>query len=247
MSMSVTSNLVPQGETLQREVLRGGGMWSYVLRRHRILQLTDLEGGANVAALFFNRENFLERYNMSDTLKAQHIARLAHPDTLHSDMGRVMVSLVGDTLGWHDAIGGVSNAREVRERFGEGSYQEKRNDFYRNGRDNFLVEMGKWGMGKKDLVPNVNFFSKISISEDGTLRYHAEHSPAGSVVQLRAEMDVLVVLNTCHHALDTAKQYQPKPVELVVWQGEAPGPDDPCRCSRPENTRAFINTENFLR
>ena len=234
-------------KVLYREVLRGGGMWSGILRRHRILRLTDLEGGANVAALFYNKENFLERYNMSDTLKAQHIARLCHPYTLHSDMGRVMVSIVADTVGWHDPIAGTSTAYEVAQRFGSGTYQELRNDFYRNGRDNFLIELGKWGMGKKDLVPNVNFFSKVTVLEDGSLKYHPGHSQPGSVVLLRAEMDVLVVLNTCHHPLDPSEKYQPRPVELAVWQGDPPGPDDPCRCSRPENERAFINTENYLR
>ena len=237
----------PRENVLLRERLRGGGMWSYVLRRHRILRLTDPEGGANVAALFYQRENFLERYNMSDTLKAQHISRITYPYTLHSDMGRVMVSIVGDTLGWHDTVCGVSNAKEVKSQFGEGSYQEKRNDFYRNGRDNFLIELGKWGMGKKDLVPNVNFFSKVTVDQDGGLHYDAGHSKPGSVVMLRAEMDVLVVLNTCHHPLDTASVYNPKPVDIAVWQGDPPGPEDPCRQSRPENERAFINTETYLR
>lgn len=244
---TIRSNNADRDQVLYREVIRGGGMWSGLLRRHRILRLTDLEGGANVAALFYNRENYLERYNMSDTLKAQHIARLCHPFTLHSDMGRVMVSIVGDTTGWHDTIGGVSHAREVEQKFGSGTYQELRNDFHRNGRDNFLIELGKWGLGKKDLVPNVNFFTKVTVGEDGSLQYHQHHSQPGSTVLLRAEMDLLVVLNTCHHPLDPAKKYHPRPVELAVWQGEAPGPNDPCRCSRPENERAFTNTENYLR
>jgi uncharacterized protein len=230
---------------LFREVIRGGGMWSGIVRRHRLLRLRDIEGGANVSALFFNKVVPSDRYNMSDTLKAQHIARLAYPYTLHSDMGRVMVSIIGDTLGWHDAIGGVSTASEVERQFGIGLYQELRNEFYRNGYDNFLIELGKWGLGKPDLVPNVNFFSKVVVGDDGTMRFVCGHSKAGAEVLLRAEMDLIVVLNTCHHPMDPAERYAPKPVELALLQATPPAADDPCRLSRPENGRAFTNTENF--
>ena len=122
-----------------------------------------MEGGANAGALFYNIECPVERYNMPDTLKAQHIARLTQGYVLFSDMGRVLCSIVEDTCGWHDTITGHSDATMTREKYGEGSYQRLRNDFYRNTRDNFLVELGKHGLGKKDLTPNVNFFVKVAV------------------------------------------------------------------------------------
>lgn len=239
------TTVVEPGKLLFRETIHGGGMWSGILRRHRILRLCDTEGGANVAALFYNKDFLNERYNMSDTLKAQHIARLYHPYTLHSDMGRVMVSIIRDSLGWHDAIGGVSSAAQVRAKYGGGRYQELRNEFYRNGYENFLIEMGKWGLSKRDLVPNVNFFSKVEVAEDGRMVFVPGHSHAGAEVLLRAEMDLLVVLNTCLHPMDSADQYAPKPAEVAILEGVPPLDDDPCRCSRPENERAFMNTENY--
>jgi len=169
--------------------LCGGESGSFVLRRGYCLRLTDLEGGANVAALFYNAQEKLERYNMADTLKAQHIFYLTQGYVCYSDMGRILVSLTADTCGWHDTVCGVSNAALVREKYGEGRYQELRNDFYRNGHDRFLIELGKWGLGKRDLVANVNFFSKVAPDADGKLHFHADFSPPGAYVDLRAEVD----------------------------------------------------------
>src|SRR5436190_3934125 len=104
-----------------KETLRGGQMWSRILRRGQILRLTDLEGGAAVAALFYNADHLLERYNMPDTLKAQHIARLTRGNALFSDMGRVLCSIVEDTCGWHDTITGHADAGWSHERFGPGT------------------------------------------------------------------------------------------------------------------------------
>ncbi len=223
--------------------LHGGESGSFILRRGYTLRLTDSEGGANVAALFYNAAEKLERYNMADTLKAQHIFYLTAGYVCYSDMGRILVSLTADTCGWHDTVCGVSNAALVREKYGEGRYQELRNDFYRNGRDRFLVELGKWGLGKRDLVANVNFFSKVTADGDGQLRFHPGTSHAGAFVDLRAEMDVLVVLHTCPHPLDPHPGYAPRPAALTLWEsGIGGGPDDPCRLSRPENARGFANT-----
>jgi hypothetical protein len=146
------------GRALVEEPLRGGQMWSCVLRRGQRLKLVDLEGGAAVAALFFNADDPSERYNMPDTLKAQHIARLTAGHVLYSDMGRILCSIVADSCGWHDTITGHGTHKHSLAKYGEGSYQRLHNDFHRNTRDNFLIELGKYGLGKRDLVANLNFF-----------------------------------------------------------------------------------------
>jgi hypothetical protein len=101
----------------------------------------------------------------------------------------------------------------VRERYGEARYQEHRNAFHRNGRELFLIELGKWGLGRKDLVANVNFFSKVTVDDAGDMHFVPGHSKAGDSVDLRAEMDTLVVLNTCPHPLDPAVEWSPKPMD----------------------------------
>jgi urea carboxylase-associated protein 2 len=220
----------------------GGGMWSKVIGRGKTLRLTDLEGGANVGLLLYNAAERLERYNMPDTLKGQQIFYLTAPYCIHSDMGRIFCSITEDTAGWHDTVCGCSSAKSVALKYGEKTYQEARNEFYRNGRENFLIEMAKWGMSKRDIMPNMNMFSKVTSDESGNLTFDPSAVKAGNHIDLRFEMDTLVVLNTCQHPLPA---YAPKPVRLSVTKAGSPGPEDPCRRSCPENERAFINTEDY--
>jgi urea carboxylase-associated protein 2 len=229
------------------EQLAPGGGWSGIVKRHNVLRIEDVGGGANVSALFFNADLLLERYNMPDTLKAQYTAFLTRGRVLMSDMGRVLCSIVEDTCGWHDTLCGHSDSAQVATKYGRKRYQEARNDFYRNARDNFLVELVKYGLGKQELVPNVNFFSKVSADADGGLTFVRGHASAGTYVELRAEMNVLAILAAVPHPLDPATTYAPRGVTLSVFRGDAPGPDDLCRCSRPETRRAFENTEAFFR
>jgi hypothetical protein len=232
--------------SLFQEDLAPGGTWSGVVKRHHVLRITDVAGGANVSALFYNRDELLERYNMPDTLKAQYTAFLTRGRVLMSDMGRVLCSVVDDTCGWHDTICGHSNAAIVTAKYGRKRYQEARNDWHRNAHDNFLVELGKHGLGKQDIVANVNFFSKVVTRPDGTFAFVEGNSAPGSYVDLRAEMNVLVVLTAVAHPLDPSTGYAPRGVTLTVRQGEAPGTDDACRVSREETRRAFQNTERYF-
>jgi urea carboxylase-associated protein 2 len=234
-----------KGTVVRTEILPGACHWSVELRRGHALRLTDLEGGANCAAIFYNASNFLERYNMADTLKCQHTALLTAGHCLYSDMGRILVSITADTCGWHDAFCGVSNAELVEAKHGVARYQEHRNNCHRNGRDSLLVELGKWGMGLADLVANVNFFSKAAVDDNGGIRFVQGHSPAGSQVELRAEMDTLVVLDTCPHPLDPATTWAPRPVRCEILYVGPAADDDPCRLSRPENARGFANNARY--
>jgi urea carboxylase-associated protein 2 len=233
-------------EPLLQEKLRGGQMWSRVLRRGQRLRLIDVEGGASLAALFYNADETSERYNMPDTLKAQHIARLTEGFVLYSDMGRVLCSVVSDSVGWHDTITGHAARTHNDRRYGSGSYQTLRNDFFRNTRDNFLTELGKYDLGKRDLVANVNFFVKVAADLEGRLSWVQGHSPAGSHVELRAELNTLVILSNTPHPLDPSPRYAPKPVALEIRAGAPAAADDACRRARPENERGFLLTEAYF-
>ncbi|HEX6276433.1 MAG TPA: urea amidolyase associated protein UAAP1 [Polyangiaceae bacterium] len=236
----------PTASVVLEEALRGGQMWSRVLKRGQILKLTDVEGGASVAALFFNADLFLERYNMPDTLKAQHVARLTAGNSLFSDMGRVLISVISDTVGWHDTITGHQTEQAALAKFGPGTYQKLRNDFYRNTRDNFLIELGKYGLTKRDLHANVNFFTKVVPDADGKLVFSKGSSRSGSSVELRADMNVLTVLSNTPHPLDPATTYAPKPVLLTLRTGRVAAPNDGCRTACPESERAFALTDRYF-
>lgn len=231
--------------TLYEETVPGGGHLSFILKRGQVLRLTDLEGGANVSMMLLNAHQPSERLNLPDTLKGQHTFRLSAGHCLYSDMGRVLAAIVSDSCGWHDSVGGVLNADEVREKYGAGRYQELRNAFHRNGTDNLLVEMGKWNLDQHDLLMVINLFSKVTVDADGSFNFVPGHSKPGDHVALYAPMDTLVVLTALQHPMDPNPQYAPRPVKLAWSEARSDGISVAARSSRPENARAFHNTERF--
>jgi urea carboxylase-associated protein 2 len=231
--------------TLYEELLPGGGHTSFVLKRGQLLRLTDLEGGANVSALLLNATEKSERLNLPDSLKCQHTAKLTAGHCLYSDMGRVLAAITADTCGWHDSFGGVLNAEEVAEKYGQGSYQQLRNGFFRNGVDNLLVEMGKWNLNLQDLLMCLNLFSKVTVDSDGGFHFQPGNSKAGDYLELYAPMDTLVVLTALQHPMDPNPAYAPKPLQLSWHKVVSDGISVLCRTSRPENARGFHNTERL--
>ena len=118
MSTQTSVDLAPIPHVLWETVIPAGTHWSGVLRRGMALRIVDSEGGANLAAVFYRHDEPLERYNMADTLKAQHTAHLTRGHVLYSDMGRVMASITADTLGWHDPLGGLGDAELFADKYG---------------------------------------------------------------------------------------------------------------------------------
>lgn len=228
-------------DTLYEDTLPGGSHWSFVLNAGIQLKLTDIEGGGNVAMLLYNPSNPLERLNLPDTLKCQHTFRLTKGHCLYSDMGRIFCSVTDDDLGWHDAASGTCNADIVASKWGLKTYQEARNSYFRNGRDSFLVELGKYGLGRRDFAANVNWFSRVDVANDGATTYVAEHSSSGSSVTLRFELPTLVVFHTCPHPLNEAEDYPSRPIGYSLKLANPVEEDDFCRMSRAENTRGFMN------
>jgi urea carboxylase-associated protein 2 len=160
-------------------------------------------------------------------------------------MGHVLVSIIADSCGWHDTITGISNAQLTAKKYGAGTYQKLRNDFYRNSRDNFLTELAKYEMGKRDIVPNVNFFVKVAVDDGGNLRYVPGHSKAGDRVELRAGLDTLVVLSNTPHPLDPSTIYAPKPVLLTIRSASSEL-QDPAHHQCAENERGFELTRRYF-
>jgi uncharacterized protein len=232
-------------ELLCDEELPGGTHWSFTVKRGTVLRLIDRQGGANVGMLFYNPLNPLERYNAPDTLKCQHTFKLTRGHCLYSDMGRIFCSIIDDSVGWHDTVGGTTNRAMIAERWGLKSYQEHRNDWTLNGYDSFLIEGGKYGLGRRDLAANVNWFSKVAAQEDGSMVFDPNNSKPGDHVALRFEMDTLVLFHTCPHPLDPALEYPRRAIAYQLYGADPVAADDYCRTFRPENGRGFENNRIF--
>ncbi len=243
--MTLNSKDLLVSKTLWQETVPGGNHWSGLMRRGSALRFTDLQGGANVSMLLYNVEDKLERYNMPDTLKSQHTAFLTTGNVCYSDMGRVMCSFINDSVGWHDTMCGFSDAALIERKYGASHYQTDRNTMKRNAKDGLLIELAKHGLGKRDLVANINLFSKASANNEGGLVFNVGNSQAGDVVDIRFDMNVLVVLSTAPHPLEINPMYQPADVLLTAFHAGAAAADDVCRNACEQNQRGFINTERF--
>jgi len=231
---------------LWEETIPGSSTWSHILKRGTALRIEALEDNCNVGAILLNADNLSERLNLPDTLKAQHIARLTTGAVLYSDMARILCSITDDTLGWHDPLGGCSDRTLVEKKYGPSTYQQARNNWHQNALDGFLIELEKYGLNSRDLMMNINFFSKVEVHDDGSMHFIPNHAKTGSAVELRAEMNTLILLNTCQHPMDPDSAYAQRPVKLTLKKVAAPSPDDPCRTFRPENARGFTLTERYF-
>jgi urea carboxylase-associated protein 2 len=230
------------GPVVWEETIAAGGYAARRLARGTRLRLIDLHGDACVSLLAFNAEMPTERFNVADTLKVQWNGYLGAGRLLLSDMGRVLLTLLEDTAGTHDAFCGPSNEAANARKYGHGANYGPRP----NARDRFLLGVAKHGLGRKDVHPCLNLFKGVTIEPDGTATPRIGPFAPGRQVVLRAEMDTIVVLANCPHVLDPRREWAVTPVRATAWKGEAAPPDDPARTASPEALRAFLNTEDYL-
>lgn len=227
---------------LFRERIPGGWNWSHRLKKGTSLKITDPEGGACCALLAYNPIELSERYNLPDTVKIQFTARLTKGHALYSDMGRILLSILEDSFGGHDPFAGVLSQKALEDRFGTKGYQEHRNAYYRSGKLALLTELAKYQMDDRDLVPNVNFFSRTVADRSGRLSLDTGAARAGASVVLQAEMDTLVVLAATQHPFDTRPDWAPRPLDVeIVATGVAPEAN-PVHSHSDQNRRGLANT-----
>lgn len=233
---------VPASAMVWETTLAPGGYAAKELARGTRLQLADLEGDGCVSMLVFNAERPTERLNVADTIKVQWNAYLGAGKLLLSDMGRVLMSIIDDDAGTHDTFCGASTARSNALHYGDGDNWGP----HPNARDRLALAVAKFGLGRRDIHPCINWFKAVRIAVDGTTEFAGGPFAAGRSLTLRAEMNVLVVLANCPHRLDPRAQYAVAPVRASAWRGEPTGIDDPLRTATPEGLRAFLNVEDYF-
>ena len=205
----MTKANIPTERIVQSTEVPPGGNWSGILGRGQILRLVDLEGTQAVDFLCYNADDPSERYNAADTMKINGSLFIEKGTRLYSDMGNVLFRVVDDTCGYHDTIGGCCSRESNRVR-----YDVKEGP---NCRDNFLRALARHGLGKKDIVANINFFMYVPIGADAKMAIVDGLSKPGDHVDLQAEMNVLVVLSNCPQINNPANGYNPTPIEVIVY------------------------------
>jgi len=217
------SPIDPDRVTL-REIMPGGWYTTMILRRGDRLRLVNADGAA--ALLAWNLHDASERLNHADMLKIQWSAELRRGRVLFSDMGRVILSIVEDSSGAHDALMGGSNAVSTLAQYGPGPF--------RNTRDSFILAALKLGLSRRDIAPCVTFFAPVSVAADGFFTWRDGVRRSGDFVELRAEMDLRIAVFAAPHPLDPAPSYAPGAIAVIRSRGTAPTGNDPCRTAAPE-------------
>lgn len=208
--MTRTAPLALPGQVLEDLVVAAGQSWGRILLKGERLRLIDLEGRQAIDFLCYNADNPAERYNAADTMKISGKLWLEKGSRLYSDMGNPIFTVVDDTVGFHDTIGGCCSAESNRVRYAVWPTP--------NCRDNFIVALSKFGLGKKDIVANVNFFMYVPIGPNGEMAIKEGKSRPGDHVEIEADMKALAVLSNCPQMYNPASGGTPTPIRAVVWR-----------------------------
>jgi len=215
-SYPITSQFDPNHAVID-EICAAGEPWVKLVKQGQLFRIVDLEGNQAVDTLFFNANHAVERYSATDTIRAQNKLYLTTGSKLYSNLGNVMLTIVADTCGRHDTLGGACAAESNTVRYALEKFP------MHSCRDNFLHALAhdplcqQLGMNKRDLPSNINFFMNVPVTEAGGLEFVDGISASGKYVEMRAEMDVLVLISNCPQLNNPCNAYNPTPIRLLIW------------------------------
>jgi urea carboxylase-associated protein 1 len=207
------SPLLP-GEALFRQIIPAGDYWIDSMKQGQVLRIVDVEGNQSADTLFYNAADVTDRYSAVDTIRAQRNVYLSCGSKLLSTGGHVLAEIVADTVGRHDTLGGACASESNTVRYA----LEKRT--MHSCRDSYLLalaEHDQWGLSKRDLGHNINFFMNVPVTAEGGLRFADGLSGPGEYVELRAAMDVIVLISNCPQLNNPCNAYNPTPLEVLIW------------------------------
>jgi urea carboxylase-associated protein 1 len=188
-----------------------GNGWAGVVKKGQRFRIVDLEGNQAVDTLFYNAEDHSDRYSAVETIAAQRNIYLTTGSKLLTENGTVLMSIVADTCGRHDTLGGACSQESNMVRYDI----EKR--YMHACRQTFLKTAAVEGLSKRDLAPNVNFFMNVPVTPEGKLTFEDGISEPGKYVELEAETDTLVVISNCPQLNNPCNAYNPTPVRVLLW------------------------------
>ncbi len=212
----ITSDREP-AKAIKNDIVPAGDGWTCVVKKGQVFRIVDLEGNQAVDTMFYDAHDPSERYCAVTTLRKQQRVYLSTGTQLMSNHGRPLMTIIADTCGRHDTLGGACAAESNAVRYSVDKV------FMHNCRDTFLLALAKYTdasgieMGKRDLSSNVNFFMNVPVTPEGGLTFADGVSDAGKYVELVAERDTLVLVSNCPQLNNPCNAYNPTPVRMLVW------------------------------
>ena len=194
------------------EVVPACSPWSAVVRTGQVLDIIDLQGNQAVDCLLYSADDHTERYSAQATIAAARNIFLTTGSVLRTDAGNPLMTVVADDVGNHDTIAGACSKESNTLRYGHHTAHQHACV------ENFLTAASKWGLGKRDLVSNINWFMYVPVEPDGTLGIVDGMSAPGKRVSLRAEIDTLVLVSNCPQINNPCNGFNPTPVRMVIWR-----------------------------
>jgi len=211
-AMTVTASEKRPENALYREVIPAGAPYLKEIKAGQTIRIHDLEGNQAVDTLFYSATNPRERYDAQRTLRRQGKVYLTTGTVLYSNLGNPLLTIVADTCGRHDTLGGACAQESNTVRYA----LEKR--YMHSCRDNFLCACHHDGrLGKRDIAANINFFMNVPVTPEGGLTFEDGISGAGKYVELRAETDVIVMISNCPQLNNPCNGWNPTPAEVLIW------------------------------
>lgn len=214
----ITESQLDAAKADYREVVLSGDYWMHTVKRGATFRIVDLEGNQAADTLFFNANNPSERYSASDTIREQGNIYLTTGTLILSDLCNPMLTITADTVGRHDTLGGACATESNTVRYA----LEKKS--MHACRDSFLLavaENERYGLSKRDIAHNINFFMNVPVTPDGGLTFADGVSGPGRYVEMRAEMDVIVLISNCPQLNNPCNAYNPTPIEVLIWNAGA--------------------------
>ena len=211
--MIVTSQLAAESASY-REVVAAGDFWIESLKTGQTLRILDLEGNQAADTLFYSLADPHERYSAMDTIREQGNLYLTAGSTLLSNRGNPLLDIVADTCGRHDTLGGACAAESNTVRYA----LEKK--CMHACRDSWMLAVSRreeFGLGKRDITHNINFFMNVPVTPEGGLTFEDGISDAGKYVELIARTDVIVLISNCPQLNNPCNAYNPTPIEILIW------------------------------
>ncbi|MDX1984965.1 MAG: urea carboxylase-associated family protein [Bryobacteraceae bacterium] len=202
-----------KGTLVFDHIVPAGEPWIHEIRQGQILRIVDVEGNQAADTLFYNARDYEDRYSAQDTIRAQRNIYLTTGTRLISSRGNVLLTIVDDTCGRHDTLGGACAMESNMVRYAI----EKR--FMHACRQSFVKALLDWdhGMSKRDIAHNINFFMNVPVTPEGGLKFDDGVSAPGKYVELSAAMDVLAVISNCPQLNNPCNAYNPTPIQVLIW------------------------------